>query len=87
MSSLFQGSRTLVPDNVAMKVKELDVTANLAWSPAQNSTVFLATGTAAQQLDASFSTNSALEIHALNLAEAGHQMPKVWMHLLSSFRF
>ena len=37
-----------------MKVKELDVTANLAWSPDAVSPVYLATGTAAQQLDATF---------------------------------
>ena len=37
-----------------MKVKEIDVTANLAWSPDAVSPVYLATGTAAQQLDATF---------------------------------
>ena len=59
-----------------MKVKELELTANAAWSPAAVSPVYLATGTAAQQLDATFSTTSALEIHELNLAETGHEMPK-----------
>ncbi len=45
-----------------MKVKELEVTANVAWSPAALEQVHLAAGTAAQQLDATFSTSSALEV-------------------------
>ncbi len=45
-----------------MKVKEVEVTANVAWSPAQLEEVRVAAGTAAQQLDATFSTNSALEV-------------------------
>ena len=60
-----------------MKVKELDLTANVAWSPAKVSPVYLAAGTAAQQLDATFSTHSALEIYRLDLAESGHGMPKI----------
>ena len=39
--------------------------------------IYLAAGTAAQQLDASFSTNSNLEVYALNLSESGHDMPLV----------
>lgn len=60
-----------------MKVKELELTANVAWSPSGVTPVYLAAGTAAQQLDATFSTNSALEIYRLNLSESGHEMPKV----------
>ncbi len=37
-----------------MRLKELDKTANMAWSPAQQHPVYIATGTAAQQLDATF---------------------------------
>ncbi len=48
-------------DVPVMKVKEVEVTANLAWSPGGQNPIYLATGTAAQQLDATFSTNSALE--------------------------
>ena len=59
-----------------MKVKEIELTANVAWSPDAVSPVYLATGTAAQQLDATFSTSSALEIHELRLSETGHEMPK-----------
>ena len=60
-----------------MKVKEVDVTANIAWSPCTVSPIYVAAGTAAQQLDATFSTNSALEIYDLNLAEDGLCMKKV----------
>ena len=58
-----------------MKVKEVDRTANIAWSPQAQVPIYLAAGTAAQQLDASFSTNSNLEIYGLNLSESGHDMP------------
>jgi len=37
-----------------MKIKELDRTANVAWSPANQHPIYLAAGTAAQQLDATF---------------------------------
>jgi len=37
-----------------MKLKEIDRTANVAWSPASQHPIFLAAGTAAQQLDATF---------------------------------
>lgn len=60
-----------------MKVKEVDRTANIAWSPAPQVPVYLAAGTAAQQLDATFSTSSSLEIYNLNLAETGHDLPCV----------
>jgi len=53
----------------------VDRTANIAWSPQAQVPIYLAAGTAAQQLDASFSTNSNLEIYGLNLSESGHDMP------------
>ena len=37
-----------------MKLKEIDRTANITWSPAEQYPVYLAAGTAAQQLDATF---------------------------------
>lgn len=40
-----------------MKIKEIEKTANIAWSPAPCYPVFLAAGTAAQQLDATFRYN------------------------------
>lgn len=52
-----------------MKVKDLERTANVAWSPANQETIYLAAGTAAQQLDASFNTNAVLEVYTLNLTD------------------
>uniref|UniRef100_L7M955 Protein transport protein Sec31A n=1 Tax=Rhipicephalus pulchellus TaxID=72859 RepID=L7M955_RHIPC len=57
-----------------MKVKEIDRTANVAWSPAVHHPIYIAAGTAAQQLDSTFSTSAALEIYALNLTEPGLDM-------------
>nr|XP_032825144.1 protein transport protein Sec31A-like isoform X2 [Petromyzon marinus] len=53
-----------------MKLKEIDRTANQAWSPAAQHPIYLATGTSAQQLDATFSTNAALEVFELDLADS-----------------
>ncbi|XP_039614767.1 protein transport protein Sec31A isoform X5 [Polypterus senegalus] len=52
-----------------MKLKEINRTAIQAWSHAQQYPVFLAAGTSAQQLDATFSTNASLEIFELDLAD------------------
>lgn len=60
-----------------MQVKEVERTANVAWSPAHVETVYLAAGTAAQQLDASFSTSAALEVYALNLSDPGNDLTPV----------
>ncbi|XP_018954667.2 protein transport protein Sec31A isoform X4 [Cyprinus carpio] len=52
-----------------MKLKEINRTAIQAWSPAQQHPIYLAAGTSAQQLDATFSTNASLEIFELDLAD------------------
>ncbi|XP_072310454.1 protein transport protein Sec31A isoform X2 [Eucyclogobius newberryi] len=52
-----------------MKLKEINRTAMMCWSPAQHHPIYLATGTSAQQLDASFSTTASLELFELNLAD------------------
>ncbi|XP_023816528.1 protein transport protein Sec31A isoform X1 [Oryzias latipes] len=52
-----------------MKLKEVNRTAIQSWSPAQHHPIYLATGTSAQQLDASFSTNASLEFFELDLAD------------------
>ncbi|XP_061589865.1 protein transport protein Sec31A isoform X2 [Cololabis saira] len=57
-----------------MKLKEINRTAIQSWSPAQQHPIYLATGTSAQQLDASFSTNASLEIFELDLAEPSLDM-------------
>ncbi|CAO2639212.1 Protein transport protein Sec31A [Lemmus lemmus] len=57
-----------------MKLKEIDRTAMQAWSPAQNHPIYLATGTSAQQLDATFSTNASLEIFEFDLSDPSLDM-------------
>uniref|UniRef100_A0A8C2B7E7 Protein transport protein Sec31A n=1 Tax=Cyprinus carpio TaxID=7962 RepID=A0A8C2B7E7_CYPCA len=52
-----------------MKLKEINRTAIQAWSPAEQHPIYLAAGTSAQQLDATFSTNASLEIFELDLAD------------------
>ncbi|NWQ94184.1 SC31A protein, partial [Burhinus bistriatus] len=52
-----------------MKLKEICRTAMQAWSPAQQHPIYLATGTSAQQLDATFSTSASLEIFELDLSD------------------
>lgn len=51
-----------------MKIKELEKTVNLAWSPKSQYPILLAAGTTAQ-LDASFNTSAALELYKLNLED------------------
>ncbi|XP_052766437.1 protein transport protein Sec31A-like isoform X3 [Mya arenaria] len=60
-----------------MKVKEISRTANIAWSPQPQHPVYMVAGTAAQQLDATFSTSAALELYHLNLDDASLDMPVV----------
>ncbi|XP_066549932.1 protein transport protein Sec31A isoform X1 [Amia ocellicauda] len=57
-----------------MKLKEIQRTAQQAWSPAAHHPVCLATGTSAQQLDASFSTSAALEIFEMDFADPSQDM-------------
>ncbi|KAG7168144.1 transport protein Sec31A-like [Homarus americanus] len=57
-----------------MKVKEANETANVAWSPADIHPAYLACGTTAQQLDASFNTSSTLNIYDLNVGETNLDM-------------
>ncbi|XP_037063121.1 protein transport protein Sec31B isoform X6 [Peromyscus leucopus] len=53
-----------------MKLKELARPAVQTWSPASQYPVYLATGTSAQQLDASFSTNATLEIFEVDFRDS-----------------
>lgn len=54
-----------------MKVKELKRTVNVCWSPADHYPVTIAAGSAAQQVDSSFSSSSYLELYSLNLEDPG----------------
>lgn len=58
----------------------------MSWSPAAQHPILLAAGTAAQQLDASFSTTAALEIFSLNLTEPGLDM-ELRTSVPSDYRF
>ncbi|XP_069945379.1 protein transport protein Sec31A-like isoform X4 [Cherax quadricarinatus] len=57
-----------------MKVKEVSETANVAWSPSDVYPAYLACGTSAQQLDASFNTSSTLRIYDLNIGQTNLDM-------------
>ncbi|XP_073683835.1 protein transport protein Sec31A isoform X1 [Garra rufa] len=69
-----------------MRVKEILRTATQAWSPAIKHPAYLALGTAAQQLDASFNTTSALEIFEIDFADTSLDM-KLRGTLPTSSRF
>lgn len=50
-----------------MRVKEIDKTANVAWSPEKQFPVYIVAGTAAQQLDATFRYIFSIFISIYNL--------------------
>lgn len=62
-----------------MKIKELQKSVNVAWSPAKQTPVYLAAGSAAQQLlDTSFnSSNPSLELYSLNLSDTSYDLELV----------
>eukprot|EP00066_Takifugu_rubripes_P011512 XP_011600778.1 PREDICTED: protein transport protein Sec31B [Takifugu rubripes] len=64
-----------------MRLKEIQRTAHQAWSPAGHHPMYLALGTAAQQLDASFNTTAALEIFEMDFSQ-----PSLDMQLKGSLR-
>ncbi|XP_039226629.1 protein transport protein Sec31A isoform X1 [Drosophila yakuba] len=55
-----------------MKIKELQKTVNIAWSPAQQQQILLAAGTAAQQFDSN--VNSTLELYSPNFSDATYDL-------------
>lgn len=57
-----------------MKIKELQKTVNIAWSPAQLSQLYLVAGTAAQQIDTSLNSNSTLELYEIDLTDPGYDL-------------
>ncbi|GAU97813.1 hypothetical protein RvY_09044 [Ramazzottius varieornatus] len=58
-----------------MAVSTIHRTASVAWSPLNHNTVLLAAGTAAHQVDASFSTSSSLEIFEFNPGHLQADLP------------
>lgn len=57
-----------------MRLKEIQRTAHQAWSPATHHPIYLALGTSAQQLDASFNTTAALEIFEMDFSDPSLDM-------------
>ncbi|KAM4624415.1 protein transport protein Sec31A isoform 2-T2 [Polymixia lowei] len=57
-----------------MRLKEIQRTAHQAWSPAIHHPIYLALGTSAQQLDASFNTTAALEIFEVDFSDPSLDM-------------
>lgn len=53
-----------------MKVKEVNETSNVAWSPGSIHPAYLACGTTAKQLDAGFNSSATLNIYDLNIRES-----------------
>lgn len=62
-----------------MKIKELQKSVNVVWSPEKQTSVLLAAGSAAQQLlDTSFtSSNPVLELYSLNLSDSSYDLELV----------
>ncbi|MEE6525282.1 hypothetical protein FKM82_025181, partial [Ascaphus truei] len=67
-----------------MKLKEIERSAVQVWSPANQHPVYLATGTSAQQLDASFNTNAALEIFEVDFGDPHPDMQRRGVYPVSS---
>ncbi|XP_056386501.1 protein transport protein Sec31B isoform X3 [Hyla sarda] len=59
-----------------MKLKEIERSAVQSWSPAKQHPIYLATGTSAQQLDASFNTSAALEIFEVDFGDPHPEMKR-----------
>ncbi|XP_075697695.1 protein transport protein Sec31B isoform X2 [Rhinoderma darwinii] len=59
-----------------MKLKEIERSAVQSWSPAKQYPIYLATGTSAQQLDASFNTSAALEIFEVDFGDPHPEMKR-----------
>lgn len=57
-----------------MKIKELQKTVNIAWSPAQSKHLYLAAGTAAQQIDTSLNSSATLELYEIDLTDPGFDL-------------
>ncbi|KAJ3413614.1 protein transport protein S31 [Chytridiales sp. JEL 0842] len=61
-----------------MKLREVDRTATVAWSPSPHHLPLIAAGTVAGALDSSFSTSTELEIYDLNMtATDSRQLKKI----------
>lgn len=57
-----------------MKIKELQKTVNISWSPAQLNQMYLAAGTAAQQIDMSSSSNATIELYEIDVTDPSYDL-------------
>lgn len=69
-----------------MTIKEIRKTVHLAWSPKSQDPIYLVAGTAAQQLDASFSTSAAVEVFKVNLGDPSKE-PELKYAFKSDYRY
>ena len=60
-----------------MVLKKIKRTSITCWSPSTEAEPYLALGTVAGALDASFSSKTELEIFSLNLSDSGSSMERV----------
>ncbi|XP_065370219.1 protein transport protein Sec31A [Calliphora vicina] len=67
-----------------MKIKELQKTVNIAWSPLPQHPIYLAAGTAAQQFDSN--ANSNLEIYSTNFSDPSYDL-ELKASVPSQYRF
>ncbi|KAH8233407.1 hypothetical protein KR026_007815 [Drosophila bipectinata] len=67
-----------------MKIKELQKTVNIAWSPAQQQQILLAAGTAAQQFDSN--ANATLEVYSPNFSDATYDL-ELKASIASQYKF
>ncbi|XP_037815567.1 protein transport protein Sec31A isoform X2 [Lucilia sericata] len=67
-----------------MKIKELQKTVNIAWSPLPQHPIYLAAGTAAQQFDSN--VNSSLEIYSTNFSDPSYDL-ELKASVPSQYRF
>lgn len=56
-----------------MKIKELQKTVNIAWSPEKIDELYLAAGTAAQQIE-TLNTSATLEIYGIDLSDPSYDL-------------
>ncbi|KAM5141534.1 protein transport protein Sec31B isoform 2-T2 [Mantella aurantiaca] len=83
-AAVYTAPRTTRSSSLKMKLKEIERSAVQAWSPANQHPVYLATGTSAQQLDASFNTNAALEIFEVDFGDPLPDLKRKGVYLASS---
>ncbi|XP_053306260.1 protein transport protein Sec31B isoform X2 [Spea bombifrons] len=76
--------KTAISPSPKMKLKEIERSAVQVWSPANEHPIYLATGTSAQQLDASFNTNAALEIFEVDFGDPYPDMKRRGIYPVSS---